>query len=321
MASEDLNLFSNHPNHDTNPRPPKRRRRELVPQTPKGEHAADVLPEEVVSQVLNRSIAMILQSAGFSGTNAAVQERLRKHAEDYYTNMLQTIALFAYAQRRTKPNVLDFEAMLQHSHIDLASLEDEMRRMPNKAPAISLPPPSAPPPPDPDLSELLGPELDGSRDLRCRVYDHLPPFPSRHTYQDTPVFSERPTDPRLIREKATAEARLAEVALRKLLAVSATRTDAAQFGGAQQGKKRKQRHEEWRKAYEGLNKGGFGHDSDRVNGHPLAEVESLSSIMNDPVPNAPSKVKENDEYLEVVVNSDSQFWRKGKSNAKRVRTT
>lgn len=53
------------------------------------------------------------------------------------------------------------------------------------------------------------------------VEAHHPPFPSRHTYLATPVFTQRPTDPRLIRERATEEARLAEGALRKFLAVGA----------------------------------------------------------------------------------------------------
>jgi transcription initiation factor TFIID subunit 8 len=214
--------------------------------------------------------------------------------------------------------VLDFEAMLEQHDISLSALEDEMLRMPSKPPA-AMPTDTAALPPEPDLSALLGLELDGSLDTRCRLYDHLPPFPSRHTYQQTPVFSERPTDPRMIREKATAEARLAEAALRKLLAVSAgpPRKETA----AQVGRKRKQRHEEWKKAFEGLSGGdGFARGSNNNNNG----VESLSSIMNDPIPNASAsssnKTKENDVYLEVVVNADSQFWRKGAGNAKRAQT-
>lgn len=133
------------------------------------------------------------------------------------------------------------------------------------------------------------------------------------------MFAERPTDPKMIREKATAEARLAETALRKLLAVSATRKEAALESEGEVSKKRKERHEEWKKAFAGLSadKDSFG--VKKQNGHQ--EVESMSSIMNEPVPTTSSKSKSDDGYLEVVVNSDSQFWRKDTRSKKRPRAS
>lgn len=67
---------------DAHQRPKKRRRRDLVPEPPHDPYAAEVLPEEVVSQLLNRSSAMILRSVGFTGARADVQERMRKLMED-----------------------------------------------------------------------------------------------------------------------------------------------------------------------------------------------------------------------------------------------
>ena len=232
--------------------------------------------------------------------------------------MVQTVGLFALAQRRTRPTVLDFDEMLRHNHIDLAALEAELMRAPSRTPAVVLPPPSPPPSPELDLAELLGPELDGARDQRRQqLYEHLPPFPSRHTYQETPVFPERTTDPRLIREMATAESRLAEQALRKLLAVSGSRKEeAVRGGGRDQGAKSGESHHQWQRAFEGLQQ---AKEWNTVNGHP--EVESLSSIMNDTLPSIPSKRQNEDGYLEVVVNSDSQFWRRGKAVTKRARTS
>jgi len=233
--------------------------------------------------------------------------------------MLHTVGDFTRAQRRTKPTVLDFEEMLLQKNISLAGLEGELNRVPSKTPAISLPPPAPSPPSDPDLTELLGPELDGSVDQRCRIYDHLPAFPSLHTYQSTPVFAERPTDPRMIREKATAEARLAETALRKLLAVSATRKEATLESEGEVSKKRKERHEEWKKAFAGLSADRDNFGVKKQNGYQ--EVESMSSIMNDPVPTTSSKSKSDDGYLEVLVNADSRFWRKDTGSKKRPRAS
>jgi hypothetical protein len=100
-------------------------------------------------------------------------------------------------------------------------------------------PPFAPPepaePPPPDLEPLLGPELSGKRDKETRKYipGHLPPFPPKHAWKATPVYTNRENDPRKIREKATEEGILAEQSLRKLM--------AAQKAGLQKNKARKQR--------------------------------------------------------------------------------
>ena len=233
--------------------------------------------------------------------------------------MLHTVGLFALAQRRTRPTVQDFEEMLARNHISLGALEDERERVPSTAPSFPLPPPSPPPPPPPDLSELLGPELDGSQDPRCRIHDNLPPFPSRHTYQSTPVMPDRPDDPRLIREMATAEARLAEQALRKLLAVTATKKETVYNIDQRVSKKRKEREDEWSKAFDGLSQDSFGKRAPtaRINGN--GGVESMGSIMDDPVPVNGGKKPDEEAYLEVVVNSDTQFWRQGGKGSKRTR--
>jgi hypothetical protein len=68
--------------YDTNPRPKKRRRRDLVSEPPKDSNAAEVLPDEVVADLLNRCSIRILQSVGFSGATAGSLERMRQLAED-----------------------------------------------------------------------------------------------------------------------------------------------------------------------------------------------------------------------------------------------
>lgn len=67
---------------DANPRPLKRRRRNIVPNLPLYEDAPDVLPAEMVAGLLNRSTAVIMKSMGFDSATAIAQERLRQLAED-----------------------------------------------------------------------------------------------------------------------------------------------------------------------------------------------------------------------------------------------
>jgi transcription initiation factor TFIID subunit 8 len=96
-------------------------------------------------------------------------------------------------------------------------------------------PPEPTEPPLPDLEGMLGPELSGKADKEARKYipAHFPPFPPKHAWMSTPVFTKRENDPRKIREKATEEGILAEQSLRKLM--------AAQKAGIQGNKARKQR--------------------------------------------------------------------------------
>jgi len=88
------------------------------------------------------------------------------------------------------------------------------------APLVTQPPiPPAPAedPPPPRLDDVLGP-LAGLSIQKKYVPAHLPHIPSRHTWQETPVFPKREKDARKIRELATEEGVLAEQAMRKLMA-------------------------------------------------------------------------------------------------------
>jgi len=257
--------------------------------------------------------------------------------------MLHVITLLATSQRRTRPTVVDFEDMLQHMDITISSLESEMLRMPSRTHPFVLPPNTPPPPPTPDLTALLGPELaETELQKRGTLEDFFPPLPSRHTYKATPLFTERPTEPRIIRERATEEARLAENALRKLLAVSAHAKNNARIkGDVAVSKKRKDRDEAWREAFDeagnehsgGAKVNGTGaikiktEPTDSFGGlanvDPLAEVSDHSAtgigagFVGGGGGGAEGDKEGDAAYLEVIVNAESRYWRKGRANVRR----
>ncbi|RPB22157.1 hypothetical protein L211DRAFT_869542 [Terfezia boudieri ATCC MYA-4762] len=211
------------------PEPPAKRRRTRVPVPPPPRHpdAAAIITEDLAAHMVNRANAQILQTVGLTGCTRVAQETLRSLAEDYMLSMMQEIQRFAHAQRRTRPTVVDFQQMLLQKNISINDLDDEMQRVPS-TPSIPLPPPLPMSREERDfmrnpatVRDLLGAGLDGGADNRPYIPDHLPSFPSKHTYLTTPVFTERPKEPRVIREMATQEAMLAESALRKILAAAA----------------------------------------------------------------------------------------------------
>ena len=127
------------------------------------------------------------------------------------------------SSRRTQSIPQDFIHALAHMGIKPASLIQHLNLpIPPSITQPPIPPPPPAEPPPPDLEGLLGPELSGARDKAERNYipSHFPDFPSKHTWQETPVYTEREQDPRKIRERATEEGILAEQALRKLMAAS-----------------------------------------------------------------------------------------------------
>lgn len=165
----------------------------------------------------------------------------------------------------------------------------------------------------PDLEGLLGPELSGKAEKDSKKYipSHFPPFPSKHTWKATPVFTERENDPRKIREKATEEGILAEQSLRKLM--------VAQKKGIQKtndrvGKrKRSKRMTDSDKLWEEAMK--------EIRDDEDARAEAMNRFDDDMdedtwnhEPRAPLKAKANPDRkinLEGVhVNYDQKFWRK-----------
>ena len=125
------------------------------------------------------------------------------------------------AARRTVPLPTDFETAMRVLNLPWAF--DQLN------PYVTDPvrnPPLLPTPPPDDVfhkdtglpTSFLGPGLSGDEDRKKTTYipTHLPPFPSRHTYKATAVYSPREADPRRIRELATEEGKLGEEALRKL---------------------------------------------------------------------------------------------------------
>lgn len=121
------------------------------------------------------------------------------------------------ASRRASPIPIDFEHALRHQCVSLDSLRPHIKSLRSAShPPLSLRDPA----PEESLPRtdfpFLGPQLTADRSKTSYIPKHFPDLPSRHTYQQTPVFTRREADPRKVREQATEEGRLGEEALRRL---------------------------------------------------------------------------------------------------------
>jgi transcription initiation factor TFIID subunit 8 len=145
--------------------------------------------------------------------------------------MLHFLALVRssmHSNRRLQPVPQDFITALSKFGVTPNELLPHIQ-LP-LAPSITQPPLDPAPPeeqPLPSTNAILGPDLAGLVIREKYMPAHLPELPSRHTWQDTEIFTKRETDARKIRELATEEGVLAEKAMRKLMAGAALAKPAA----------------------------------------------------------------------------------------------
>lgn len=272
------------PPHDLS-RPLKRRRTDSIsPPSSRRKHhhlsnvqampdATEPAPQDAVfvqSQLL-RSISSALSIVGYDTVRPSALEAFRAQVEEYMLNFLSDVKDSMAAARRTSAIPYDFTYALDTAGLSSSDLEPhlELPFPPQlSAPRIATPAPAEPPPLN--LAHMLGAELHTPSIFKNEVKEtsyipaHFPPLPSRHSYLETPVFTEREKDARKIRERATEEGILAEQALRKLTAAKAQKVDRAAAARADKGQKPKFRDESWKSVMADLIKD----DSDFVGAEP-----------------------------------------------------
>ncbi|KGQ01623.1 hypothetical protein PAAG_11605 [Paracoccidioides lutzii Pb01] len=234
-------------NSNSNPDPsPKRQRKRYHHYHSLHHRFTHNLPDDAltadsaVDTLLNLSIGLLLLQSGFTHAEPVALDGLRRGVEEYMLHFLAYTRQSMASCRRTQPIPIDFQHALLYANIPVDSLRAYLKlTMPTHPAAaaegiITIPatlpsPPPSSPPPHTNLP-FLGPELisptsiDHDRQdqgaIRTHIPKHFPTFPSKHTYQETPMYITRETDPRRIREKATEEGRLGEEALRRLARVA-----------------------------------------------------------------------------------------------------
>ncbi|KAG9768183.1 hypothetical protein KCU88_g7259, partial [Aureobasidium melanogenum] len=157
-------------------------------------------------------------------------EELVGVTDEFMMKFLSRVRRSMQAARRTVPIATDFETAIDV--LQVPRPDDQLE--PYKTEPRINPPLLPTPPPEDEFHNtvelppaFLGPELDGHGQLHRFTFNTkgLPELPSAHTYKNTPVYPQRETDTRKIRELATQEGKLGEQALRKL--AGAVKLDAA----------------------------------------------------------------------------------------------
>ncbi|KAF9963071.1 hypothetical protein BGZ65_006136 [Modicella reniformis] len=170
-------------------------------QHPTSQNTIDCVTAEATCRKL---VSVLALDAGFEGITASALETLTRTFENY-TQQLYSIA-HSFAELETpllrgplQETIAKHQRKKEKKTVLLDSdIEDNTDSDDEEPATTSLP--------------------ETKVTARTIVPDHLPPFPSKHSYKQTPVFVKRPTDPQKIRELNAEQSRLVESNLKRLMA-------------------------------------------------------------------------------------------------------
>ncbi|KAF9933023.1 hypothetical protein FBU30_006698 [Linnemannia zychae] len=198
------------------------------------QNAMDSVTAEATCKKL---VSVLALDAGFEGITASALESLTRAFENYTQQMYSIAHSFAELAGRTRPDISDLEQAFVDMNLKPSSLDTYIKTASrSKTPLLRGPLQEIIAKPlrkkekktlllDSDIednsdSDEEEEEKPGSAKITARtiVPDHLPAFPSKHSFKQTPVFVKRPTDPQKIRELNAEQSRLVETNLKKLMA-------------------------------------------------------------------------------------------------------
>ncbi|KAI8146266.1 hypothetical protein BJV82DRAFT_601128 [Fennellomyces sp. T-0311] len=170
-----------------------------------------------------KAISLITREAGFESIQRSALEKLTEVLELYLENLLSASHNYAELSSRTKPNYHDILHSMEESGITLSSLHTYVNHTRN----LGAIPTARETPVRRASSQFLASDDEHDNDdddedhkeptLPDYVPSHLPKFPSRHSFRQTPVYIHRPDDPQRVRELNSQQSRIVEENLKRLM--------------------------------------------------------------------------------------------------------
>ncbi|OAK99607.1 hypothetical protein IQ06DRAFT_251851 [Phaeosphaeriaceae sp. SRC1lsM3a] len=274
--------------------------------------------KEFFGQQLRRAIAIQCKSIGFETATPEALEGFAGLVDSYMSTFLSHVRKSMISARRTDTVAHDWIYALASSGLRGSGPLEQHFDTGDVPPSLLQPhfdPPAPPEAPPPDTESLLGANLSGKTDKETRSYipSHFPPFPSKHTYKATPVFTDRENDPRKIREKATEEGILAEQSLRKLMAAQKAGIQKQNAGRRKRSRRMKESDKLWQQAMTQLleDEKQSEKEEEQRRAREAEEEADWDAPLDSRTRQAALTVDRNVNLEEGVhVNYDQRFWRK-----------
>ncbi|KAL8825159.1 MAG: hypothetical protein Q9170_007908 [Blastenia crenularia] len=262
------------------------------------------LSDEGDDTLLMRSIGLALDAVGFEAAEPLALQSFRMGVAEYMHQFAANVRQSMLSCRRTQATAQDFLQALHTHQLSLRTLLPHLRppveKHRTRIKLLHEPPDEE----DHQDHQFIGPTPDDTTLDKNRSYipPHLPAFPSKHTYKETPEYPEREEDPRKIRERATEEGRLAEEALRRLVSAKVEDRPLLARAGARGKSIRIQRDELWKQTMEAAGAHYLTKRSHNVENMEVDASEHDPSLQKTP----------KDDYgrISSAVNAEKKFWRK-----------
>ncbi|KAG2187703.1 hypothetical protein INT44_005393 [Umbelopsis vinacea] len=186
--------------------------------------------EETASDTCCKIVSAIAREAGFTSTYQSSLYALSDVLALYIEKLFNLSHAYAELGNRTKPNFNDIARGLEEAGLRLSDFEEYLNGLKDQGIISNISPDELQPLPSGETTVEPAPDFlpsdneDDDEDRPDEVDDstsapyvppHMPRFPSRHSFKQTPVYVGRPEDQQTVRELTSQQSRLVEDNLKR----------------------------------------------------------------------------------------------------------
>ncbi|KAI8047293.1 uncharacterized protein B0P05DRAFT_566341 [Gilbertella persicaria] len=179
-----------------------------------------------ISEANEKIVSLVAKEKGFQGIQPQALASFSNALGSYIETMFTKAHLYAELGNRSKPNIHDITRSLQDAGLDIAAFKDYLytqHQYTNKTSCfkVNIKPSTLEQIPSflpSDNEESDEEDMEGQEGgVPVYVPRHLPSFPSKHSFRQTPIYIDRPDDPQKVRELNSEQSRTVEENLKKLM--------------------------------------------------------------------------------------------------------
>lgn len=187
------------------------------------------LGDAFTSEVNEKVVSIVAKETGFQGMQSQALDSMANLLGSYIEKMLTSAHLYAELGNRAKPNIHDIRRSLEDTGIELNTFQNYLKTKLNDSDTVKKTnkyfkasksvqstlesTPEFLPSDNEDSDE----DEENENGLPTYVPRHLPAFPSKHSFRQTPIYIDRPDDPQKVRELNSEQSRTVEENLKKLM--------------------------------------------------------------------------------------------------------
>ncbi|GAN04699.1 bromodomain associated domain protein [Mucor ambiguus] len=187
--------------------------------------------DDYTFEVNEKVVSIVAKETGFQGIEPQALEAFTSLLDSYVDKMLSSAHRFAELGNRAKPNIHDITRSLENSGVEISNFKEYLHTKVNDTKTAKLKKKyfktqkmtstleSIPNflPSDNEDSEDEAEDHTTEGGMPTYVPRHLPSFPSKHSFRQTPIYINRPDDPQKVRELTSEQSRTVEENLKKLM--------------------------------------------------------------------------------------------------------